>query len=75
LERLNTETKQKLRREIGGQPGAMRILQKSADLQELIDALRRVCGFASDPAGEITLPATAQPAPEQDHRPAELECR
>jgi CheY-like chemotaxis protein len=73
--RLNAETKRKLRQEIGGQPGAMRILQKSADLRELIETLRRVCGFASDPAGEIALPANARPIPEQDHRPAELECR
>jgi CheY-like chemotaxis protein len=73
--RLNTETRRKLREEIGGQPGAMRILQKSADLRELVEALRRVCGFVSDPAGEIALPTNARPISEQDHRQTELECR
>jgi CheY-like chemotaxis protein len=75
--RLNAVTRRKLREEIGGQPGAMRVLQKSADLTELVEALRRVCGFSSDPAGEfaaeLTLAANAQAAAERDRRAAELE--
>jgi hypothetical protein len=82
--RLNAVTRRKLREEIGGQPGAMRILQKSADVGELVDALRRVCGFTSDPAGELAadllLAANAQAMveqamAEQDRHAAELECR
>jgi CheY-like chemotaxis protein len=72
--RLNTETRRRLRQEIGGQPGAMRILQKSADIRELIETLRRVCGFSSDPAGELALAANAQPLPGRDRCPTELEC-
>jgi len=49
--RLNDSIKQ-LRREICGQPGATRILQKSFDAQELFEALQRLCGFASDLDGE-----------------------
>jgi CheY-like chemotaxis protein len=77
--RLSAVTRRKLREEIGGQPGAMRILQKSADVRELVDALRRVCGFTSDPAGELAadllLAANAQAVAEQDRRAAELEGR
>jgi CheY-like chemotaxis protein len=73
--RLNAVIRRKLQQEIGGQPGVMRILQKSADTSELIEALRRVCGFTSDPAGELALLANAHPLPEQDRRPAELEYR
>jgi CheY-like chemotaxis protein len=50
--RLNDSIKQRLRREICGQPGATRILQKSFDAQELFEALQRLCGFASDLDGE-----------------------
>ena len=50
--RLNDSIKQRLRREICGQPGAMRILQKSFDAQELFEALQRLCDFASDLDGE-----------------------
>jgi CheY-like chemotaxis protein len=51
--RLNDAVKQSLRREIGGQPGAIRILQKSRDVRELFEALQRLCGFASDLDGEL----------------------
>jgi CheY-like chemotaxis protein len=51
--RLNDLIKQRLRREICGQPGATRILQKSFDLRELFEALQRLCGFASDLDGEF----------------------
>jgi CheY-like chemotaxis protein len=51
--RLNDSIKQRLRREICGQPGAVRILQKSFDASELFEALQRLCGFASDLDGEL----------------------
>ena len=51
--RLNDTIKQRLRQQIGGQPGAARILQKSLDTSELFDALRRLCGFARDLDGEL----------------------
>jgi CheY-like chemotaxis protein len=50
---LNDAVKQSLRREICGQPGAMRILQKSPDARELFEVLQRLCGFASDLDGEL----------------------
>jgi CheY-like chemotaxis protein len=50
--RLNDSIKQRLRREICGQPGAARILQKSFDGRELFESLQRLCGFASDLDGE-----------------------
>jgi CheY-like chemotaxis protein len=51
--RLNDSLKQRLRRNIGGQPGAVRILQKSFEAQELFEALQRLCGFASDLDGDL----------------------
>jgi CheY-like chemotaxis protein len=39
----------RLRREIGGQQGAARIVRKSPYAQELFDALERFCGFATKP--------------------------
>jgi CheY-like chemotaxis protein len=51
--RLNDSIKQSLRREICGQPGAARILQKSFDAGELFEALQRLCGFASNLDGEL----------------------
>ncbi|THD57495.1 MAG: response regulator [Bradyrhizobium sp.] len=51
--RLNDAIKQRLRREICGQPGAARILRKSADARELFEVLQRLCGFASDLDGEL----------------------
>jgi CheY-like chemotaxis protein len=51
--RLNDSIKQRLRRQICGQPGATRILQKSPDTSVLFDALQRLCGFASDLDGEL----------------------
>jgi CheY-like chemotaxis protein len=51
--RLNDTVKQSLRREICGQPGAMRILQKSRDVRELFEALQRLCGFARDLNGGL----------------------
>jgi CheY-like chemotaxis protein len=49
---LDEVAKQRLRRPIGGQPGAARILRKSADSRELSEALLRLCGFAGDPDAE-----------------------
>lgn len=51
--RLNDAIKQRLRQEICGQPGAARILQKSADAGELFETLQRLCGFASSLDGEL----------------------
>jgi CheY-like chemotaxis protein len=51
--RLNDAVKQSLRREICGQPGATRILQKSRDARELFEVLQRLCGFSSDLDGEL----------------------
>jgi CheY-like chemotaxis protein len=50
---LNDTVKQRLRQQICGQPGATRILQKSADIGELFEALQRLCGFASGLDGEL----------------------
>jgi CheY-like chemotaxis protein len=50
--RLNELIKQRLQ-QISGQPGATRILQKSADDRELFDALQRLCGFTSNLDGEL----------------------
>jgi CheY-like chemotaxis protein len=50
---LNTVTKQKLRKDICGQPGAMQILRKSADTGELFEVLQRLCGFTHDPTGKF----------------------
>lgn len=47
---LDDLTKQRLRQEICGQPGAARILQKSLGALELLDAIQRYCGFVTDPA-------------------------
>ena len=51
--RLNNTIKQRLRREIRGQPAATRILQKSFDARELFEALQRLCGFTGDLDGEL----------------------
>jgi CheY-like chemotaxis protein len=51
--RLNDAIRQRLRQDIGGQPGAVRILQKSFEARELFEALQRLCGFASDLEGEL----------------------
>jgi CheY-like chemotaxis protein len=50
--RLDEVVKQRLRRTVGGWPGAARILRKSIDTSELSEALRRLCGFASELDGE-----------------------
>jgi CheY-like chemotaxis protein len=50
--RLNELIKQRLQ-QISDQPGATRILQKSADDRELFDALQRLCGFTSNLDGEL----------------------
>jgi CheY-like chemotaxis protein len=50
--RLDEVVKQRLRRPIGGRPGAARILRKSIDTSELSEALLRLCGFANDLDGE-----------------------
>jgi CheY-like chemotaxis protein len=51
--RLNDLIKQGLRRQIGGPPGATRILRKSSNTGELLEALQRLCGFAIDLNGEL----------------------
>jgi CheY-like chemotaxis protein len=51
--RLNDLIKQRLRRQIGALPGATRILRKSSDTGELLEALQRLCGFAIDLDGEL----------------------
>jgi CheY-like chemotaxis protein len=43
--RLSGEIEQSLKREIGGGPGAVRILRKSADTTELFGTLKSFCGF------------------------------
>jgi CheY-like chemotaxis protein len=49
---LDDLTKQRLRQEINGQPGAARILRKSRGALELLEAIQRFCGFVIDPAAE-----------------------
>jgi hypothetical protein len=51
--RLNDAIRQRLRQDIGGQPGATRILRKSFESRELFEALPRLCGFASDLDSEL----------------------
>ena len=51
--RLNDSIKHRLRQDIGGQPGAARILQKSSEAHELFETLQRLCGFASNLEGEL----------------------
>jgi len=51
--RLNDSIRQRLRQQICGQEGAVRILRKSHDGRELFEALQRLCGFASDLDGEL----------------------
>lgn len=46
---LSKSVKQQLQDDIDGQPGAARILRKSFDGEELLDALQRFCGFAATP--------------------------
>ncbi|MGY3452146.1 response regulator [Bradyrhizobium sp. USDA 4353] len=46
---LSRSIKRKLQEEIGGRPGAARVLHKSSDGAELLDALQRYCGFAAIP--------------------------
>jgi CheY-like chemotaxis protein len=42
---LSATIERSLKREIGGGPGAVRILRKSADTTELLGTLQRFCGF------------------------------
>jgi CheY-like chemotaxis protein len=51
--RLSNPVQQKLREDIDGLPGAARILRKSFDSMELLEALRRYCGFARDRGNEL----------------------
>jgi CheY-like chemotaxis protein len=53
--RLSNPVKRKLREDIDGRPGAARILRKSFDSRELLEALRRYCGFAPDCGSELAL--------------------
>jgi CheY-like chemotaxis protein len=46
---LDDSTKQRLRQEVCGQPGAARILRKSPGALELLEAVQRFCGFATNP--------------------------
>jgi CheY-like chemotaxis protein len=50
---LDDLTKQRLRREINGQPGAARILRKSLGAIELLEAIQRFCGFVTNPVAEL----------------------
>jgi hypothetical protein len=52
---LDDLTKQRLRQEIHGQPGAARIMRKSLGALELLKAIQGVCGFVTNPMPE-TLP-------------------
>lgn len=51
--RLSDTVKQRLRKQICGQQGAARIVQKSNDFQELLEVVQRLCGFSSDLDGEL----------------------
>ena len=51
--RLNDSIRQRLQEQVCGQPGAVRILQKSFDARELFEALHRLCGFTRDLDGEL----------------------
>ena len=50
---LSGLVKKELNENIGGQPGAARILRKSFDGRELFEALQRFCGFAATGAAEL----------------------
>lgn len=50
--RLSDPVKQRLQQPVFGQPGAARILRKSDESRELLEALQRLCGFANDLDGE-----------------------
>jgi CheY-like chemotaxis protein len=50
---LNDKIKHRLRQEIYGRPGAVRILQKSHDAGELLEAVQRFCGFVTDPIAQF----------------------
>ena len=51
--RLNDSIRQRLREQVCGQPGAVRILQKSFEARELFEVLHRLCGFTRDLDGEL----------------------
>jgi CheY-like chemotaxis protein len=51
--RLSDPIRRRLREPVCGQPGATRILRKSADAHELFDALQRWCGFSRDLDGGL----------------------
>jgi len=44
--KIDDATEQRLKREIYGRPGAVQVLKKSFDPEELFGALERYCGFA-----------------------------
>jgi CheY-like chemotaxis protein len=50
---LDDLTKQRLRKEINGQPGAARILRKSFGALELLEAIQRFCGFVTNPVADF----------------------
>jgi CheY-like chemotaxis protein len=45
---FNESTQQSLMREVGGHPGAARVLRKSLDTRELFSALEHFCGFEKE---------------------------
>jgi len=45
---LDEATENMLKREIGGHPGAVSVLKKSFDTDELFGALQKYCGFAKN---------------------------
>jgi CheY-like chemotaxis protein len=49
---LDDLTKQRLRQEIHGQPGAARILRKAPGAMELLEAIQRFCGFVINPVAD-----------------------
>jgi CheY-like chemotaxis protein len=50
--RLDDAIRQRLCGRLSGPPGAVRIMRKSFDAEELFDALQRLCGFAKGLDGE-----------------------
>jgi CheY-like chemotaxis protein len=51
--RLSDPIRRRLSEPVPGHPGAIRILQKSADCRELFEALERLCGFTADLDGGV----------------------
>jgi CheY-like chemotaxis protein len=50
---LDSPTKQRLRQQICGHPGAARILQKSFGAEELLEAIQGFCSFVTTPVADF----------------------